>query len=207
MYRVSVAALTMICAAVALAPTLASGNPDVGAKGNGLSFAEEVYLERYSAAHEKFGAAAVGANVVDDGTAQHEAYQLPDDLVAKKAEVLGNMLNPPPPPPPAPVSPIEDAASAPYSAPAPAAIAPAPVTSSSGGCPSYMAGEASSPDAVNPSSGAAGCYQVLPSTAAAHGSACADVNSTSCVAAICESSGNGAWSASGATPCDYIGKQ
>ncbi len=67
-----------------------------------------------------------------------------------------------------------------------------------------MSGEASSPSAVNPSSGASGCYQVLPSTAAAMGSACSDVNSSSCVAAICASSGNGAWSSSGATPCDYI---
>lgn len=72
---------------------------------------------------------------------------------------------------------------------------------SSGGCPASMAAEASSPTAVNPTSGAAGCYQVLPSTAAAMGSACADVNASSCVAAICASQGNGAWSASGATPC------
>lgn len=78
----------------------------------------------------------------------------------------------------------------------------APATTySSGGCPSYMAGEASSPDAVNPASGASGCYQVLPSTAAAMGAACDDVNAPSCVAAICAAQGNGAWSASGATPC------
>jgi hypothetical protein len=67
-----------------------------------------------------------------------------------------------------------------------------------------MAGEASSPDAVNPSSGAAGCYQVLPSTQAAMGSACSDVNSSSCVAAICAAEGNGAWASSGSTPCDYL---
>jgi hypothetical protein len=100
----------------------------------------------------------------------------------------------PPPPPPAPVAPATT--SYPTTAPAP--------TTTSGGCPSYMAGEASSPDAVNASSGASGCYQVLPSTAAAMGSACSDVNATSCVAAICASSGNAAWAASGSTPCDYI---
>jgi hypothetical protein len=72
---------------------------------------------------------------------------------------------------------------------------------SSGGCPSYMAGEATSPDAVNPTSGASGCYQVLPSTAALMGAACADVNAPSCVAAICAAQGNGAWASSGATPC------
>ena len=98
---------------------------------------------------------------------------------------------------------------APPAAQSSVSVAPAPATTSVpstsvGGCPSYMAGEASSPDAVNASSGAAGCYQVLPSTAQAMGSACSDVNSSSCVAAICATSGNAAWAASGSTPCDYI---
>ena len=101
--------------------------------------------------------------------------------------------------PPAP----EPAAQSVSSVAVPTPAAPS-VTTTSGGCPSYMAGEASSPDAVNASSGAAGCYQVLPSTAAAMGSACSDVNATSCVAAICASAGNAAWAASGATPCDYL---
>lgn len=89
-------------------------------------------------------------------------------------------------------------------APAPVETSYAPAPTSSGGCPSYMAGEASSPDAVNPTSGAAGCYQVLPSTAAAMGSACSDVNATSCVAAICAAQGDAAWVA--ADPCGYIGR-
>lgn len=76
-----------------------------------------------------------------------------------------------------------------------------PATTSAGGCPSYMAAEASSPTDVNPTSGASGCYQVLPSTAAAMGAACSDVNAASCVSAICAAQGNGAWAASGATPC------
>lgn len=102
---------------------------------------------------------------------------------------------PPPPPEPEPVSYTEPVYEEPtYEAPA----------TSSGGCPSYMAGEASSPDAVNPTSGAAGCYQVLPSTAAAMGSACADVNSTSCVSAICAAQGDDAWVA--ADPCGYVGR-
>ena len=101
--------------------------------------------------------------------------------------------------PPAP----EPAAQSVSSVAVPTPAAPS-VTTTSGGCPSYMAGEASSPSAVNPSSGASGCYQVLPSTAAAMGSACADVNATSCVAAICASAGNAAWASSGSTPCDYI---
>lgn len=102
----------------------------------------------------------------------------------------------PPAPTVAPQSPSSIAPPAPtYSSVPPA---------STGGCPSYMSGEASSPTAVNASSGASGCYQVLPSTAAAMGPACADVNATSCVAAICASAGNAAWASSGSTPCDYI---
>ncbi len=101
-------------------------------------------------------------------------------------------------PPPPPVA-------APSQSVAPATtVAPSVPTTSAGGCPSYMAGEASSPDAVNASSGASGCYQVLPSTAAAMGPACGDVNATSCVAAICASAGNAAWASSGSTPCDYL---
>lgn len=100
---------------------------------------------------------------------------------------------PPPPPKPSPV------AQSTSTAPVVQSVAPAPV--SSGGCPSSMSGEASSPTAVNSSSGASGCYQVLPSTAAAMGSACSDVNAPSCVAAICAAQGNEAWAASGSTPC------
>lgn len=102
---------------------------------------------------------------------------------------------------PAPTTAAASSASVASSAP-PASVATASATSS-GGCPSYMSGEATSPTAQNPS-GAYGCYQVMPDTAAAMGSACADVNATSCVAAICAAQGNDAWRASGATPCDYI---
>lgn len=72
---------------------------------------------------------------------------------------------------------------------------------SSGGCPSYMSGEADSPTDVNPASGAEGCWQVIPSTAALMGAACSDVNSTACLSAICAAQGNEAWAASGSTPC------
>jgi hypothetical protein len=109
----------------------------------------------------------------------------------------GPGCNPPPPPKPTPT--VASSSSTSVAPPTPAP--PSVPTTSAGGCPSYMAAEATSPTAVNPSSGAMGCYQVLPSTAAAMGAACSDVNSSSCVAAICAAQGNGAWSASGATPC------
>ena len=87
------------------------------------------------------------------------------------------MLNPPPAP--TYESDMTDTSYAPTYAPAP---------TGSGGCPASMAGEADSPTDVNPTSGAAGCYQVIPSTAAAMGPACADVNSPDCLAAICAKS-------------------
>lgn len=103
------------------------------------------------------------------------------------------------PPKPAPVPAVSSPAIVAAPTPAPVSVAPAPV--STGGCPSYMAAEASSPSAVNPTSGAAGCYQILPSTAAAHG--CTDVG-PSCAAAICATEGPGAWASSGANPCPYV---
>jgi hypothetical protein len=100
MYRASVLALALTCAlAITFVPVVAVANPDVGAEDNGLSIQEEVYLERYAAAQAEFGSAAVGANIVDDGMGQWGPYQVPDDVVADKAERLGLWLNPPAPPP------------------------------------------------------------------------------------------------------------
>jgi hypothetical protein len=122
----------------------------------------------------------------DDGLANRK------DDCPKEAATTGNGC----PPEPAPVA----SSSSDYVAPAPVTYG----TTTSGGCPSYMAAEADSPSDVNPTSGASGCYQVLPSTAANYGAACADVNADSCVAAICASEGPGAWAASGANPCPYV---
>ncbi len=103
----------------------------------------------------------------------------------------GPGCKPPPPPVAAPSQSVAPATT----------VTPSVPSASAGGCPSYMAGEASSPSAVNPSSGAAGCFQILPSTQAAYG--CSDVG-PSCAAAICADVGNAAWAASGSTPCDYL---
>jgi hypothetical protein len=88
----------------------------------------------------------------------------------------------------------------------PIAPTPAPTStvapSTAGGCPSYMAAEASSPTATNPTSGAYGCFQVLPSTSKALGCDLSTMaGQFACKDEICATSGNGAWSASGATPC------
>jgi hypothetical protein len=143
----------------------------------------EALTERYLRLWEEVGPEQAGANLVIEGA--------PKAQVAESADRLYLWLNPPAPEPePVTSEPVAEETTTTYSAP-PAA--------SSGGCPSYMAGEADSPSDVNPASGAAGCYQVIPSTAAAMGSACADVNAPSCLAAICAAQGNDAWVA--ADPC------
>lgn len=171
--------------------------PPVGEKDNGFSKLDERALQTYKDCWDELGSEC-GRNIVDDGLASGEPPS--DAKVQEWTATMDRWLHPPKPAP-VPAAPVSESVAAPT--PTTTSVAPAPATSS-GGCPAYMAAEASSPSAVNPSSGAAGCYQVLPSTAAAHGAACADVNSTSCVAAICATSGNGAWAASGATPCNYI---
>jgi hypothetical protein len=77
---------------------------------------------------------------------------------------------PPPPPPPAPVVPAAPG----YSQQAAAAASPAPAVSYSGASGSFQAcviarESGGNPGAVNPSSGAGGLYQFLPSTWAALG--------------------------------------
>jgi hypothetical protein len=195
MRRPVLAALGTAAALIVGLPAIVLATPPVGQHDNGFSKLDERYLAVYVECWHSLGSEC-GRNIVDDGLAPDGAAPS-DARVADSTATMERWLHPPKPEP-TPVATSVSESVAPASAPSSVA------TSSSGGCPSYMAGEASSPDAVNPSSGAAGCYQVLPSTAAAMGSACSDVNSSSCVAAICASSGNGAWAASGATPCDYV---
>lgn len=87
-----------------------------------------------------------------------------------------------PPPPPAPV---ETTTTTTYA--------------TSGSCPSYMSGEAASPDAVNPVSGATGCFQILPSTHDALG--CTDYG-VACAQLVCAAQGDDAWVA--ADPCGSL---
>ena len=191
MQRIVLIAVT----AVAFLPTFANAGQDVGEKDNGLSICEESYLKAWDQVlAEKVGPynGAAGRNVVQDGVETKDGIRPATEAECKDGlAVMDRMLNPPPVP--EPVTYEEESTTS-------TAYAPAAPTSS-GGCPASMAAEADSPTDVNPTSGAAGCYQVIPSTAAAMGDACADVNSPDCLAAICASQGNGAWAASGATPC------
>lgn len=148
---------------------------------------EQAYVDAYHKAIDCTSQSAVGRNIQRDGYGPNYREPTHEELV-ESIGTLENLCAPPP-------EPVTSTTSTTSTTPAPA------TTTSTGGCPASMAGEASSPDAVNPTSGASGCYQVIPSTAAAMGPACADVNAASCVAAICAEQGNGAWSASGAAPC------
>jgi len=182
---VPTAAVCILAVAVScLAPASAKDTSD---RSDWFDPYEVEYLDTYEKAHA--AGHDVGRNIVDDGL--EDGSEPTQSRVEESTARMDAWLNPPP-------APVETTAAetTSYSAPAP--------VSSGGGCPSYMAGEASSPDAVNPSSGAAGCYQVIPSTAAAMGSACSDVNAQSCVDAICAAQGNDAWVA--ADPCGYKGR-
>jgi hypothetical protein len=65
-----------------------------------------------------------------------------------------------------------------------------------------MSGEATSATETNPSSGAYGCFQVTPSTRDLYNCDLSSMDGQfACMEAICAEQGNGAWSASGATPC------
>ena len=146
------------------------------------------YESRYLSLYEKAAKADldVGANRVDDA--------LPDRLRRAQVERLSGRL---------------DAWLHPAPASAGTESAPAPTAwdtgATSGSCPAEMAAEATSPDAVNPTSGAFGCWQTLPQHYQP-GGLCESTGTDyagqqACVANICASQGNGAWSASGATPC------
>lgn len=189
------APVALLCtAAVAmLLPALTTATPEIGAKHNGLSICDEQALRLYARAHERFGADAVGRNRVDDGKLLESGRVVPEPHPCAWRDKLEAMLNPPEP----------VAASIPESvAPAPAPVSVAPA-STGGGCVGMEAESGSAGYAAyNPSSGAAGCYQIIPSTAAAHG---CDLSTPggqdACAQAICATEGSAAWASSGANPC------
>jgi len=146
------------------------------------------YKKDYHAVAHKFGKRAPGRNIVKWGLAGGKRASAPD--VRRSIDVLERMLHPAPvlhikyTPAPAPTP-----APAAIAAPAPAApstsstssttsstvsSAPAPARSSGSGgyaIPSYIVQCESGGNwrAVNPSSGAGGAYQIMPSTWQAYG--------------------------------------
>lgn len=184
-------AVAVVTAAVFISGlTLASAStPEPGTEDNGLSVGEETYLALYEEAQGEFGSAAVGANAVDDGVGRWDAYNVPDSIVARKAAVLDAMLNPPPTP--------EDSTDAAAST-AGGSTYTTTSTPSTGGysIPESIVQCESGGDysAVNPSSGAYGAYQILPSTSAAYGcDMSTPAGQDACAAEIYADSGGSAW--------------
>lgn len=174
----TLAAACVTAAAILVLPAISPA----GERAKWFDGYEIEYLRAYETAHE--ADLDVGRNIVDDDLASGEAPG------RKRVEVstarMRAWLNPPEP------ETVEPVVSATYEAPA---AAPA-----SGGCPSYMAGEASSPTATNSLSGAYGCFQVIPSTAEAFDCDLSTMaGQYSCMEAICAGQGNDAWEA--ANPC------
>lgn len=193
LYRILAGAIVASATTFASIFTFAEADVQVGQKDNGLSSAEEVYLERYATAQEKFGSAAVGANIVDDGKGRYAPYDVPDDLVASKTAVLTAMLNPPPTP--------ESGTDAAPTAATDQGIATATPASGGYSIPADIVAceSGGSYTAVNPSSGAGGAYQILPSTWAAYGGSAAGPAAASpaeqdaIAAEIYADSGGAAW--------------
>lgn len=122
---------------------------------------------------KKHGERAPGRNIVRDGVrTKHGPRPAKNVDIAESIDTFRRWLAPPPPPPALP-------------APAASSISQAPTASlqsgatSGGACgaiPGYIVGRESGgdPNAVNPSSGAFGCYQLMPEHFVG-GGACADL--------------------------------
>lgn len=99
-------------------------------------------------------------------------------------------------------TPVAQPVSEPF-APTPAPTSTVAPSTAGSGCVGMEAESGSAGySAYNPSSGATGCYQILPSTAANYGcSLSTPGGQDACMESICADVGNSAWTASGATPC------
>ncbi len=137
------------------------------------------YERAYQKAVKEFGHRAPGRNIVKDGMASGSAPS--DAQVVASLAVLERMLAPAPT-----TSSTIAASSAPASS---AGAAGVPACASESGT-NYSTG----PSNTNPSSGATGRYQILPSTAAAYGcSLTTPAGQDACAQTIYEHQGAGAW--------------
>jgi hypothetical protein len=169
----------------------ASADVEIGQRENGFSLADERYLIAYEKAHK--AGFDVGANLL--ASAWSDAEAVSDRRIRASTERLERWLNPP-----------EPVMSSFSTAETPETSSTYPVTTaSSSGCsyPGVEDESGGSYSVVNPTSGAYGCYQVIPSTWEAH---CSDLGrdpagQDACAARICAAQGSGAWAASGANPC------
>jgi hypothetical protein len=181
MHRIILA--VAVLAAAFFLPALATA--DEGTKGNGLSYCDENYLDLYAEIDPD------GPNIVKDGVNGEPATE---GRICRKVDVLYEMKQ-------AEIEAAQEAAAAEaeadVGAPAP------PKTTSSGGysIPESIVMCESGGDysAVNPSSGAGGAYQIMPSTWEAYGGSAAGPAAASpaeqdaIAAQIYADSGGAAW--------------
>lgn len=198
MRRPVLGTLFALAACLILIPASTSATPEIGQKDNGYSLCDEAALVLYAEGMRK--GFDFGRNRIEDGKLLPSGEVIPEPHPCEWRDYLDAQLNPPEPP-------AVDSSVIVAEAP----VATSVPTTSAGGCPSYMAGEASTPTTYNAEgSGAAGCFQVMPGTAADHGCA---VDQTTvpvseqvvCAQRICATSGDGAWVA--ADPCAYLGTE
>jgi hypothetical protein len=157
MKRPLVAVLLAVAATTLSLPALAGSTPQIGQKDNGFSKLDERYLVTYEDCWKAFKAQC-GRNLIDDGLANGN---LPSEArIQRSLDTMSGWLNPPEP---APVAQSQSVSLAPTPV--------APAYGSSGTPPESIKQCESGGDygAVNPSSGAYGAWQILPSTSAAYG--------------------------------------
>jgi hypothetical protein len=163
-----------------------------------------VYEYLYRHAARKFGPRTPGRNIVRDGLRHRPAS---DADVVRSIGVLERMLAPPPPPPPprpavvrTAVTPAAESATPVTHTVAPASNSGVSVASTGSSLPActWQPESGGNPSAVNPSSGAGGYYQIMPSTWSAYGGSGAPQDApmseqTAIAQKIYHSQGPGAW--------------
>lgn len=192
---IKVSSICLVTATVAYAPVTATAKNTTAT--NATPATVKTYNELYAKVVHKFGIRTAGCKLIGkNATCHHTANKA---RVVKSIGVLRRMLAPPPPPPaPVPQAPV----ATPTNVYPQATVAPTTVSYTSSGysIPSSIVQCESGGNwgAVNPSSGAGGAYQILPSTWAAYGGTGAPQNASpaeqSAIAAkIYASQGPGAW--------------
>lgn len=148
---------------------------------------EQEYIKAYHDGIECSSQEVVGRNIQRDGYGSNYREPTHEELV----ESIGTLKNICAPPP----APVTSTSTAPTTS--------APTTTTSTGCTGMEAESGTAGyDAYNPSSGATGCYQIIPSTAEAHNcDLSTPAGQDACAATICATEGSGAWAASGVSPC------
>jgi hypothetical protein len=170
--------------------TLAVFVPAAAAKPVSPQHARQ-YAQLYHKVAAKLGRRAPGRNIVRWGPARGK--RVADAQVLASIAVLDRMLAPPPGVTPAAGTQVNS----PVTAVSQAVASAAPTASSLPAC-TWQAESGGNPGAVNPTSGAGGYYQIMPSTWAAYGGSGSPQSApmseqTAIAQKIYQSQGPGAW--------------